>query len=164
MPEFTYSLSAGFKWKDLSFNFQFQGVQGAQALYVGKYAILYDGDGGFNRSAEILNAWSPTNKGSSIPRLSVNDENHNFTTPSDYYLEDASYLRLKNVTLSYDMSNLIRRWNHLKERDSRLSIYFSGENLFTITKYSGMDPECGGYDTIKYPVSRILSLGLKLTY
>lgn len=52
----------------------------------------------------------------------------------------------------------------MKDRNSSLSVYFSGENLATITKYSGMDPECGGWDALKYPVSRVLSLGVKLTY
>ncbi len=43
-------------------------------------------------------------------------------------------------------------------------LYASGENLFTLTKYSGLDPECGGWDAMKYPVSRVISLGIKLTY
>ena len=54
--------------------------------------------------------------------------------------------------------------HHLNDRNSRLSVYFSGENLATITGYSGMDPECGGWDALKYPVSRVLSVGVKLTY
>lgn len=142
----------------------FQGVGGAQAMYVAKNMLLSDVDGNFNRSSEILNAWSPTNTSSNIPRLSKNDPNGNFSTASDWYLEDASYLRLKNVTLSYDLTDLLRKWNHMKDRNSSLSVYFSGENLATITKYSGMDPECGGWDALKYPVSRVLSLGVKLTY
>ena len=126
--------------------------------------LLSDVEGNFNRSSEILNAWSPTNTGSDIPRLSKNDPNGNFTTASDWYLENASYLRLKNVTLSYDLSDVFRKWYHLNDRNSRLSVYFSGENLATITGYSGMDPECGGWDALKYPVSRVLSVGVKLTY
>ena len=55
-------------------------------------------------------------------------------------------------------------YSHLNDRNSRLSVYFSGENLATITGYSGMDPECGGWDALKYPVSRVLSVGVKLTY
>lgn len=54
----------------LSFSAMFQGVGGAKALYVGKYMLLSDVEGNFNRSSEILNAWSPTNTGSDIPRLS----------------------------------------------------------------------------------------------
>ena len=125
---------------------------------------LSDAEGSFNRSKEILNAWSPSNTGSDIPRLAKNDPNSNFSTASDWYLEDASYLRLKNFTVSYDLTDVLRKCAHLNERKSSMSVYFSGENLFTITDYSGMDPECGGWDAMKYPVSRVFSLGVKLTY
>ena len=163
-PKTTYAFTLGFTYKKLSLSAMFQGVGGAQALYIGKYMSLSDVEGNFNRSKEILNAWSPTNTSSNIPQLSKNDPNGNFTTVSDWYLEDASYLRFKNLTLSYDLSDVLRKWAHLKDRNSSMSVYFSGENLFTITDYSGMDPECGGYDAMKYPVSRVFSFGVKLTY
>ena len=54
--------------------------------------------------------------------------------------------------------------SHKADRNSRLSVFLSGENLATITRYSGMDPVCGGWDALKYPVSRVFSLGVKLTY
>jgi len=163
-PDWTYSLNAGFNWKGLSLGIQFYGVQGAQAAYVGKYSILGDVEGNFNRSNEILNHWSETNRDTNIPRLSRTDPNSNFSTPSTWYLEDASFCRLKNLTIGYDFTRLIRKGSHFAQRGSGLEIYFSGENLFTLTKYSGMDPECGGYDALKYPVNRVLSFGLKLTY
>lgn len=163
-PKTTFSLSGGFTYKKLSVSAMLQGVGGAQSLYVAKCMLLSDVEGNFNRSKEILNAWSETNTSSDIPRLSKNDPNGNFTTPSDWYLEDASYLRLKNLTVSYDLSDYLRKWSHMKERNSSLMVYLSGENLFTITDYSGMDPETGGYDALKYPVSRVFSFGLKLTY
>lgn len=164
IPKTTFSLSGGFTYKKLSVSAMLQGVGGAQSLYVAKCMLLSDVEGNFNRSKEILNAWSETNTSSDIPRLSKNDPNGNFTTPSDWYLEDASYLRLKNLTVSYDLSDYLRKWSHMKERNSSLMVYLSGENLFTITNYSGMDPETGGYDALKYPVSRVFSFGLKLTY
>lgn len=163
-PKTTFAWTLGFTWKKLSFSAMFQGVGGAQAMNVSKYMLLSDVEGNFNRSREILNAWSPDNKGSNIPILSKNDNNGNFSTASDWYLEDASYLRLKNVTLSYDLSDVFCKWSHLNDRNSRLSVFLSGENLATITRYSGMDPECGGWDALKYPVSRVFSLGVKLTY
>lgn len=163
-PKTTFALTGGFTYKKLSVSAMFQGVGGAQALNVAKYMTLSDVEGNFNRDSEILNAWSLTNTSSDIPRLSKNDPNGNFSTPSDWYLEDASYLRLKNLTVSYDLTDILRKISHLKERNSRMSVYFSGENLFTITSYSGIDPECGGYDAMKYPVSRVLSVGFKLTY
>ena len=163
-PSTTFALSAGVTWKKLTVSAMLQGVGGAQSFYIGKNMALSDVEGNFNRSREILNAWSPTNTSSDIPRLSKNDPNGNFTTMSDWYLEDASYLRLKNLTVSYDLTDVARRWTHLDSRKSTMSVYFSGENLFTLTGYSGMDPETGGWDALKYPVSRIYSVGVKLTY
>ncbi|WP_288861123.1 TonB-dependent receptor [uncultured Bacteroides sp.] len=163
-PKTTFAFTLGFTWKKLSFSAMFQGVGGAKALYVGKHMLLNDAEGNFNRSKEILNAWSPTNTSSNIPILSKTDPNGNFEKPSDWYLENSSYLRLKNVTLSYDLTDTFRKLSHMNERNSRLSVYLSGENLATFTNYSGMDPECGGWDALKYPVSRVLSVGVKLTY
>lgn len=120
-------------------------------MNVAKFMTLSDVEGNFNRDSRILDAWSETNRDSDIPRLSKNDPNGNFSTPSDWYLENASYLRLKNVTVSYDLTNLIRKSAHLNSRNSRLSVYVSGENLCTITNYTGIDPECGGWDAMKYP-------------
>lgn len=164
MPDLTYSLSLGGNYKNFGLSMMWQGVQGAQALNVGKKITLSDLDGNFNRDSRILSAWLPTNTGSTLPMISKTDPNGNFNTPSDFYLEDASYLRLKNVTLSYDLTSVIRKWSHLKDRNSQLSLFVSGENLYTFTKYTGMDPEVGGWDTMKYPVSRIISVGVKLTY
>lgn len=163
-PKTTFAFTLGATWKKLSVSAMFQGVGGAQAMYVAKQMTLCDVEGNFNRDKEILNAWSPSNTGSDIPRLSRTDPNGNFTTASDWYLEDASYLRLKNLTVSYDLSDAFRKMGHFRDRNSRLSVYFSGENLATFTSYSGMDPECGGWDALKYPVSRVLSFGVKLTY
>lgn len=110
-PKTTFAWTLGFTWKKLSFSAMFQGVGGAQAMNVSKYMLLSDVEGNFNRSREILNAWSPDNRGSNIPILSKNDNNGNFSTASDWYLEDASYLRLKNVTLSYDLSDVFCKWH-----------------------------------------------------
>lgn len=71
---------------------------------------------------------------------------------------------MKNLTVNYDMTRLVRKWAHLNSRASSLNVYFSAENLFTITDYSGVDPECGGYDALKYPVSRTFSFGINLKY
>ena len=137
---------------------------GAHALFVGKTLTLDDTEGNFNRWNKILDAWSETNADSDIPRISKSDANGNFNTSSTYYLENASYLRLKNFTVGYDLTSQLRRASHFASRASSLYIYLSGENLFTITNYSGMDPECGGFDTMKYPLSRVFSFGVKLTY
>lgn len=164
MPKITYAFSFGATYKNWSLSAMLQGVGGSQAFNVSKNMILSDSEGSFNRAKDILNAWSPENTGSNIPRICKNDNNDNFSTPSDWYLESTSYLRLKNVTLTYNLTSLLNKCSHLQKRGSSASIYFSGENLFTITPYSGMDPEVGGWDAMKYPVTRVLSLGFKLTY
>ena len=164
MPHSNFALSAGFTWKGLSASMMLQGVAGAKAFYPGKLYLVNEANVGFNRSSEILNAWTPENTNTNIPRLTTQDPNSNFATTSTWYLEDASYVRIKNITVGYDFTNLLRKAGHFDERGSRLQVYFSGENLFTFTKYSGMDPEVSGYDPCKFPVSRVLSLGVKLTY
>ena len=100
--------------------------------------------------------------GSDIPRLSKNDPNGNFTTASDWYLENASYLRLKNITLSYTFP---KQWLQKAQiENARLSL--SCENVATITGYSGFDPEVGinGIDQNRYPISRTFSLGLNFNF
>lgn len=164
MPKHTFALSAGFRWKDLSFNMMLQGAAGGKIAYVAKTMLLADVEGNFNRSADILDAWSPTNTGSTTPILSKIDNNDNFISPSDWFLEDGSYLRIKNVTIGYDLTKMLQKATHFASRNSQLSIYLSGENLYTFTKYSGMDPECGGFDALKYPISRVISFGIKLSY
>ena len=164
MPKQTFAFSAGFNWKGLYADFMLQGVAGNKIAYVGKSRILSDVEGNFSRAKEIFNSWSPENPHTYLPRLSKNDPNGNYSQPSDFYIEDGSYLRLKNVTIGYDFTSLIQKLPHFAQRASTLRVYFSGENLFTWTKYSGMDPEVAGYDTIKYPVSRVLSVGVKINY
>ena len=164
-PKYTFALSAGFTWKNLSVSAMFQGVAGAQVYYVGKSRIYNDSDGKTsNLCADVVNNWSESNPTSDIPRLATTDPAKNWSTPSTFYLEKGDYLRLKNLTVSYDLTSVLRKCTHLADRGSTFSAYVSGENLFTITSYSGMDPECGGYDTIKYPVSRTISFGVKITY
>jgi len=163
-PDITYALNLGFTWKDLSVSAQFYGVQGAQAVHCSKMAEVSMSSKVHNRSSQILNAWTENNRTSNIPRISKSDDNSNFMAGSSWYLEDSSFCRLKNLTVTYDFTRLLRKVNHFGERGSSASLFFSGENLFTITKYTGMDPECGEYDFLKYPVSRVLSVGVKLTY
>ena len=164
MPKVTFALSGGFNWKNFYMDIMFQGVAGNKIAYVGKSRILSDVEGNFSRSKEIFNSWSPENPHTYLPRLSKNDPNGNFSQPSDFYIEDGSYVRLKNVTIGYDFTKLLQKVPHFAGRNSSCSVYFSGENLLTFTNYSGMDPEVGGYDTIKYPVSRVFAFGVKINY
>ena len=164
MPIQTFAFGAGFNWKGLYMDVLFQGVAGNKIAYVGKSRILSDVEGNFSRAKEIFNSWSEDNPHTYLPRLSTNDPNGNYSQPSDFYIEDGSYLRLKNVTIGYDITKALQRIPHFAGRNSTCSVYLSGENLVTFTNYSGMDPEVGGYDTIKYPVSRVFAVGVKINY
>ena len=163
-PKQTFALSTGFNWKGFYMDVMFQGVAGINIAYVGKSRILSDVEGNFSRAKEIFNAWSPENPHTYLPRLSKNDPNGNFSQPSDYYIEDGSYVRLKNLTIGYDLTKVMQKVRHFADRNSSCSIYVTGENLLTWTRYSGMDPEVGAFDTIKYPVSRVFAVGVKLNY
>ncbi|MDF9829378.1 TonB-dependent receptor [Parabacteroides sp. PF5-6] len=166
MPKVTFSLMGGFTYKKLTFSMMLQGAAKTKVFNASQFILLNETQGNFNRWDKILDAWSPSNTGSNIPRISKEDANGNFETCSDFYLEDASYLRIKNVTLAYDLTDILRKATCFSDRKSALTVYASGENLYTFTGYSGIDPEVGGkgLDAMKYPVSRVLSLGIKLTY
>ncbi|MDR0559247.1 MAG: SusC/RagA family TonB-linked outer membrane protein, partial [Prevotellaceae bacterium] len=162
-PKMTYAITAGLSWNNLSFSIMLQGVQGANAFNAFKFVTLNEGMGNFNRWNRILDAWPNTNE---IPRLTTNDTNGNFSTNSDWYLEDASYLRIKNITVGYDLTQILRKANYFDKRKSALTLSLGAENLLTFTKYTGIDPEVGGngFDGGVYPVFRTYTLALKLTF
>ncbi|MBU2915722.1 SusC/RagA family TonB-linked outer membrane protein [Reichenbachiella agariperforans] len=161
-PDFSYGFNLGANYKNFDFNLQIQGVQGVTVFNGLKFSTLKPTQG-YNMLDDIQDAWSPTNMNSDIPRLSVKDENNNFGTVSDWYLEDASYMRIKNLTIGYSLSStLIDRVNI-----DQLRVYFTASNLLTLTKYSGMDPEViadHGIDQGYYPLSRSFILGINLKF
>ena len=164
MPKITYAFSGGLTYKKFSFDFMFQGSYGAKIFNAYKYTTLNEALGNFNRSDEILEALNgPTNK---VPRISMTDDNNNFGTISDWYLESGSYLRLKNLSIGYSFTDLLRKINYFNDHQSTLDITLSCDNLFTITPYSGIDPEVGGvgFDCGQYPISRTISLAVKLKF
>ncbi|WP_299557305.1 TonB-dependent receptor [Seonamhaeicola sp.] len=159
-PDFTYGLNATFNYKNFDLNLFFQGVSGSKAYNGFKLTTLYPAQtsvAGANLSAEAVNTWHPGNMNASNFRLSNNDPNNNLR-PSDFWLESTDYLRLKNLTIGYTFPE--------SKFYSRLRAYVSGQNLFTITNYSGLDPEVAnkGIDGGQYPISRIFTLGINLTF
>jgi hypothetical protein len=135
-----------------------QGVAGVKLFHAFKESTLNGSEQGYNRWDKILDAWSPTNTHSSIPVISASDLNNNFQTASDWYLESGDYLRVKSVVIGYTFPKLFKNGGGLR-------VYVSGDNLITITKYSGMDPEVGGHglDGGQFPVSRVYAAGVKLS-
>ncbi len=161
-PTFSYALNADFEYRNFDLSIFFQGVEGVKVFNGYKYSTYAMNEQTYNRDNRILNAWTVDNQNTDIPRLSTLDENRNFGTNSTWYLEDASYLRLKNVTLGYTLPERITKIL----KGSRMRAYVSAENLFTITKYSGIDPEVGGigFDVGAYPVSKVFTAGLSLSF
>ncbi|MFN0175514.1 MAG: SusC/RagA family TonB-linked outer membrane protein [Saprospiraceae bacterium] len=113
-----------------------------------------------------LERWTPENPGDTYPRLVSTDPNNN-QRPSDFYVEDASFLRLRNLQLGYSLPNAVLSRVKMKG----LRIYFSANNLFTITRYKGFDPDIGtngwildtGIDKGYYPSNKTFGGGLKIT-
>lgn len=161
-PKYTYALNGSLAWNGFDFSFMFQGVAGNK-IYNGMKAMTYPADQGWNMSADMLNSFT-YNQSSNIPRLAMNDQNKNFTTVSDFYLESGSYLRLKNITIGYTLPKSLM--GSIGCPGTNIRLYASGENLFTITGYDGMDPEVGrfGLDGGRYPVARVFSFGLNVDF
>ena len=113
-----------------------------------------------NYSNDVIGRWTAPGTSNKMPRLVLNDPNGN-NRVSDRFLEDASYLRVKNVRLAY---NIPARWaDYLKLK--RTQLYVSSQNLVTITNYSGFDPEVGGgVDYGFYPQARTFLAGITVDF
>lgn len=159
-PKMTYSLNGNFNFKRFDLNIFFQGVQG-NSIFNAVKGMGLNATYGYNLLDDARNAWTPENHSNSIPKLSITDPNNNFGRMSDFYVEDASFLRLKSVTLGYTFTTE-------KVSDLKVRVYITGQNLFTITNYSGMDPEVGitnnGIDVGLYPLSRVYMAGINVKF
>lgn len=159
-PHFIFAMNNTFVWKDLDLGIFLQGVQGndifnANRIYQEGMAVAQ------NQTTAVLNRWKGEGTSNTMPRAVFNDPNKN-TRVSDRFIEDGSYLKIKNVTLGYTLpKGLIHR---AKIQTAR--IYISAQNLVTFTRYSGFDPEVpvNGIDLNVYPVTRTLSAGINLIF
>ena len=134
-PKFSYGLSFGFTWKKFDFYTLLQGVNGNDVYFLyGNFAYETQSRG-FNSYEDIKNYWRPDNTDTDIPKVSLDDRNGNRRI-STRFLYDGSYLKVRNVTLGYDLGALIK-----SKMISGLHVYVTGQNLFTFTKYPGLDPE-----------------------
>ena len=120
-----------------------------------------------NYNSEWLDRWSETNPNGSYPRITISDVNNN-SRPSDFYVEDGSYLRLRNLQLGYSLPSSILEKIHA----SKLRLYVSVDNLLTITGYTGLDPEIGtsgwildtSIDKGFYPQTRTIAVGANFSF
>lgn len=160
-PDFEYSFNAGASWKGFDFSVMFQGVAGIKS-YVGAGAgVAPFAQGSIITKEYIKDMWTEENPyGAKNPRLYFADMGGGRNTrASSYYLRDASYLRMKNITFGYTFPSLWTR----KAAIQKLRVFFSGDNLLTITDYEGLDPENGG-NFLKYPQNKIFSFGLNVEF
>ena len=156
-PDWTYGLHASAEWKGVDFSMVWQGVAGNSIFD----ATMRTDSPKMNRPAWILGRWTGEGTSNEIPRFSIDDKNKNWSTISDFFIKDASYLRLKNITLGYTLPVKWTNTVFIK----KFRVYASCENALTMTRYNGFDPEISGYvDKGIYPQSRTYMFGLNLTF
>ena len=161
-PDFTIGMNASAEYKQFDFSLLLSGAYGND-IFNGsqRQDLRYT-----NRTTAILDRWTEDNPSNEVPRYTWIDANNNYRV-SDLYVEDGSYLRIKNIQLGYSLPNsVLNIINATKWR-----FYFSAENLLTFTKYTGADPEIGamssfdiGIDRGIYPQARIIRFGTSLTF
>ncbi|MDQ0638456.1 TonB-linked SusC/RagA family outer membrane protein [Pedobacter sp. W3I1] len=139
-PDFTYGFNTSLNYKNFDIVLYVQGSAGNDNINLTKYTT--NQPLGFDniQAGVAYAAWTPENHSNTQPIMSKNDPNNNFRT-SDFYVEDASYIRLKTVQLGYTLPTKFIS----KASFSSVRIYVAAQNLFTITDYSGLDPEVGPY-------------------
>lgn len=170
IPDFNYGLNFDASYKNFFLNMYWYGNQGNDVYNATK---VYT-EGGlrlFNHGIKALDAWTPTNTNTSIPRMVNGDPNQN-TRASDRFVEDASFLRLQNLKIGYQFST---DWleKNLSGGLNKMSFYISGSNLLTFTKYEGYDPEIGnrfgttgtqGIDYGQYPRPLTILMGVEIDF
>ena len=164
LPDYTFGITNTFSWKGFNLSFFFQGSVGNSLFNANMRDVRLDDIGNIPRSAYEAR-WTPETAATARYPKNVATRNRDMKV-SDRYVEDASYLRLKSLNLGY---NIKPHWQGI----SNIYVYASATNLFTITKYSGADPDVNafgwdasrrGVDYYCYPGSRTFALGFKLDY
>ena len=164
-PDLMMGINLNASWKNFDFLAQFYGTFGNDIYNLNK--DRYFGTDGQNVIAGTYEkAWRPDNTNTDVPRLSVNDANGNHNKPSTFFVEDGSYMRLKLLQIGYTLPKSVLG----PKMTARISL--SAQNLFTITGYSGMDPETAamgsvteaGIDWTGYPNPRTFLLGVNLNF
>ena len=172
LPEFTYGFNFSGNYKNFDFSLFIQGSQGNKIYDLSRYYSDFFDLSNYNKSVRILNAWTPQNTNTDVPRISMNDLNNNIR-PSSYYVRDGSYLRLKTLQIGYSLPERLLK----KLKASEIRVYIEAYNLLTITKYQGLNPEVGlqnysssdrnldiGVDRGVYPTSKTISLGFDINF
>ncbi len=165
IPDWTLGLSLNFEWRGFDFSMLLQGQFGVQAFNVSRRTDLYY----INLPKNILNRWTGEGSTDSYPRFAFSSANENYRA-SDFWVEDASFVRARNAQLGYTLPASLTRHMAI----SRLRVYVQAENLFTLTKYTGCDPEVTGgnsgygtevgIDRGVYPQNRTFTFGVNVNF
>lgn len=165
-PDFAFGINNTLDYKSISLSVFIQGVYGNEVVNFNKFS-LESFDGNQNNSTAALERWTPENPSNVYPRANVAPR---VNTLSDHQVEDGSYLRVKDITLSYDFSKLITKSGF---KTSEFKFFISVKNLITLTNYTGYDPEVNrfinnprsfGADLGSYPTTKIYSTGLNIVF
>ncbi|WP_344787221.1 TonB-dependent receptor [Postechiella marina] len=169
IPNFEYGINITADYKNFDLSLFFNGVAGNKILNSTKYRGYFDFNG--NYLADAINAWTPTNTNTNVPRNTQVDSGFN-RRMSDFYLESGAYFRLRNAQIGYSLPDDVMD----KIKLQKIRLYLSATNLFTISDYSGYYPEVGrnsrggtslfnaGVDEGNYPTPRTFQLGLQVSF
>jgi TonB-linked SusC/RagA family outer membrane protein len=154
-PDFVYGFSTSFRYKDWTFFAAFAGNQGNE-LYNALRRTLETPDPRYNGVASLLDRWTETNPSNTVPKAKIQA----VTDLDSRYIEDASFLKLKTVSLNYILPFRLER-----APTTRFRVFATANNLLTFTHYKGYDPEiAGGTDAGVYPTSRSFTFGINISY
>jgi TonB-linked SusC/RagA family outer membrane protein len=162
-PKLMLGINTNVEWKGFDLSMFWYSALGHQIYMANRRNdLIYS-----NYTTDILERWYGEGTSSSMPRVTLSDPNQTWKRPSDFYVHDADFLRLKNITLGYSLPSAMAQKIGL----SRIRVYVTSENLLTFTKYKGMEIEVGGggpldlgIDHGVYPQSRSFLGGLNLTF
>jgi TonB-dependent starch-binding outer membrane protein SusC len=160
VPDMFFGMTNTITWRKFDLSIFVQGTVGNEIF---NFNHFYD-EGGLNSngnsSRRVLDRWTGPGTSNSTPRAVFGDPNQNLRF-SDRYVEDGSYLRVKNVTIGYDFASKLKDVGKF----NRARLYVGAQNLLTITSYTGMDPEIGGgLDIGFYPQARVFLVGVNLEF
>jgi len=166
-PNFIYGVNSSMSFKNFDLSLFIQGIQGNDLFNVSSIVNTIDYGFGLNMPKEVLtNHWTPTNTNAKYPRVSRSTTSR----VSDRFIEDGSYLRLRNIQLAYNLpvDKMEIKWVR------NIQLYASGQNLLTLTKYSWWDPEVNtrgganstvqGIDHNSYPTAKSVTVGLRVGF
>lgn len=167
-PDLFFGLNAGITYKNFDLSMLFQGQFGNEIYNATKFWLTNSGYN-YNKGTAILDRWTGEGTSTTEPRLTTLDPNQN-ARGSDRYIEDGSYVRLKNIQLGYTLPEAAAKKIGMKGA----RVFVSGTNLLTFTNYTGYDPEVGaaratlgdrtiGFDEVTYPQNKSFILGLNVT-